>query len=166
MGVYMPGIQNLSQNYIKGMDYYKNKDFQCALHYLQVASKNLTKEDDSRNKVLSALGMVKVFTGDKSGLSLCRNVASTEHFDADVFFHLAKAECKAGYRRQSIKAIISGLKISSSHKGLKNLQLNIGKRRKKAIPFLSRNNSLNIMFGKMTYQSEKNKAKFVTLASR
>jgi len=97
-------------------------------------------------------GLALVYSGDVSGLNLCRYAAAKEAIDATVFQNLVLAELKFRHRKRACATLKRGLSIDPKHRGLLKLRRNMGARRQPCLMFLDRNNPLNKWLGKMTYR--------------
>jgi len=126
-------------------------DHDAALHSFAQANLLTQSDDIFKNKYQSFYGLALVYTGQSRGIRLCHSSAVDETSDGDVFYNLARGELELGNRRTAIEALKRGLDIDESHPGLIHLRQRIGIRRKCALPFLARNNLLNKLIGKLTY---------------
>ena len=80
---------------------------------------------------------------------LCRRAVHLERFNGDVYYNLALAELDLGERRNAIEIMRGGLVIEPEHKGLNELQGKICARKNPTMRFLSRDNVLNRVIGKL-----------------
>ena len=142
------GKSKLDIDYIKGQDLFEKKNYKDALKYFLLATRK-GKASAFKSRYLSAVGVAQVCVGDRSGLTLCRNVAHKEDYDEEVFYNLAYDEMKIGHRRQTVVALEQGLDISPAHKGLKNLYQQLGRRKEPVVSFLPRDSIVNKMCGRL-----------------
>jgi len=99
--------------------------------------------------VLSYYGLSQVFVFNGKGLLLCREAASNEVVEGDVFLNLACAELESGNRKRAIDVIHHGVKIDAENTKLKRACTVLDCRKKYFIFFLSRDNRLNQLVGRM-----------------
>jgi hypothetical protein len=90
---------------------------------------------------------------NSDGLKLCRRAVHLERFNGDVYYNLALAELEAGKRQNAIMVLRSGLVIEPEHQGLNELHDKIDSRKNPTLRFLSRNNPINRVLGKIRSQS-------------
>jgi Flp pilus assembly protein TadD len=88
----------------------------------------------------------------KEGLALCEHSIKVQFYEPENYVNLARVYLLARNRRKAVEALTRALKLNVSHPGARALAREIGWRRPPVIPFLSRNNLLNRLLGKMRYQ--------------
>lgn len=147
-----------SDSFNEGMNHLKNYSIHRAKEYFQLAYESVSKNDSNHNKYESYCGLSRVLTGDRGGIELCRDAVRSEKRDADVYLNLACVEWLFKRRRNSVMALEKGLKIDKRHPGLKNMRKQIGYRQTNVIPFLSRTNILNELFGKLRRKKTEDKS--------
>jgi tetratricopeptide (TPR) repeat protein len=88
--------------------------------------------------------------GDSSGVKLCRKAVVGETRDVEVYYNLAMAEHRLGFRESAYTALRRGLKLDPQHAGLLRLKQQLMLRKKHGfIPGLKRNNIVNRLIGKL-----------------
>jgi hypothetical protein len=145
-------VSDMGQLFRRGLERWHSHDLRGALDCFRQLDQRADREDAYGNLYTSYHGVALVYTGDISGLNLCRQAASVERFQPDVFCNLALAEHKLNHRRRAYQAMMRGLKLDPRHPGLQQLRSQMGVRRRPALPFLARNNLVNRMLGRMTYR--------------
>jgi len=136
----------------EGLVYLAEGDQDNALDSFAIADQKTSREDVYKNKYQSFHGLMLVYAGQSKGIELCRSASASECFDGDVFYNLARAELELNHRRQAVLALRRGLSFDSTHPDLLRLRKRLGVRRGLVIPFLGRDNILNKLLGKLTYQ--------------
>ncbi|MFK5949569.1 MAG: hypothetical protein QM500_12460 [Methylococcales bacterium] len=131
------------------MDFIKVGEYDNARHHFQLAYESVSQQDIYHNKYASYCGLLRLLSGDRSGIDLCRDVARNEYNDGDVFLNLARAEWFLRERKSTVLALKKGLSIDQSHPGIAKMRKDIGLREKQPISFLKRDNILNKTLGKM-----------------
>ena len=102
------------------------------------------------NLVRSYYGLTLVCLGTcDDGVAVCRDAADRELNDPQVFLNLARAAQRCGNRRLALEAISLGKVVDPANPTLRRLRLALGVRRRPVLRFLSRNNVLNVVLGKM-----------------
>ncbi len=131
------------------VDFFYSKSPAEALHYFQLAYESVNRHDIYHNKYASYCGVVRAFNGDRGGLDLCKEVALNEKRDADVLLNLARAEWHFQNRIKAIEALQKGRMINASHPGILKMREQLGVRKHKVLPGITRNHSLNTFLGKL-----------------
>lgn len=138
--------------YKLGIAFFRKKQWRTAARHFSQAERKCPRGDAHLQTYRSWHGVSLVYSGDVSGLNLCRHAASNEHIDATVFQNLTLAELKLRHRKRACATLKRGLTIDPKHRGLIKLRKNMGARRQPSLIFLDRNNPLNKWLGKMTYR--------------
>ncbi len=82
------------------------------------------------------------------GVKYCQISIRANSLDPEHLYNLARIYAERDDRRHAVDAITKGLRLVPSHRRLNALFDELGRRRRPVIPFLSRNNPLNIWLGK------------------
>jgi hypothetical protein len=149
------GAQQVQQEYQLGLAFFKLKRWKTAARHFGLADRRCGRHDVQQRLYRSYQGLSLVYSGDISGLNLCRHTAAKEKIKADVFRNLALAELHFSHRKRAWTAVRLGLRLNPAHAGLLELRRDMGVRRTPCVPFLSRDNLLNKLFGKATYRRVK-----------
>lgn len=135
------GIGNLHRN-----------NYSEAQDYFEKACSSLPPDHPRCAYYQSFIGLARVLQNDISGLEICRLAASRYDLNPDVWCNLAKAEYQSGHRRRAFEAINKGLSVAPHHTELKVFMYLIDSRRRPVLEFLSRDNGINRMLGKLSYR--------------
>ncbi len=138
--------------YEVGIAFFRKKQWRTAARHFSQAQHKGSRDDEHLQLYTSWHGLALVYSGDVSGLNLCRHAAANENIDATVFQNLVLAELKFRHRKRACTALKRGLSINANHRGLLKLRKNMGVRRQPCLIFLGRNNPLNKWLGKVTYR--------------
>ncbi|VAW82770.1 hypothetical protein MNBD_GAMMA14-1487 [hydrothermal vent metagenome] len=138
--------------YDLGIALFRKKRWRTSARHFSQAEHRCSRDDIRLQRYKSWHGLSLVYSGDVSGLNLCRHAAANEHIDATVFQNLALCELKFRHRKRACAAVKRGLAISPKHRGLLKLRKKMGARRQPVLVFLDRNNPLNKWLGKITYR--------------
>lgn len=84
----------------------------------------------------------------KEGLTLCQTALKTDRRAPEVYFCLAQLYLLARARKQAVEAVRQGLAYGPAHAGLLELERQMGVRGNPPLPFLHRDNPLNVRIGK------------------
>lgn len=144
-----------SQLFTQGLDNYQRGDFHSAVPLFQQSINSSSQTHPDRLKYESFYGMTLIRLNYKHiGLEKCRIAAKIESDDSDILLNLAEAEFITGNRLASLQALKNLKAINPEHLGARELRKRMGKRHKfPVIPFLSRDNALNIALGKWLYKN-------------
>jgi tetratricopeptide (TPR) repeat protein len=85
----------------------------------------------------------------KMGLAFCREAATEEFYNPDVFLNLGRVLLEMNRRKDAYQAIAQGLRLQPGHAGLRRELERMGRRRRPTLPFLPRGNPLNVLLGKL-----------------
>ncbi len=124
-----------------------------ALVVLRQLQTGLGKGRPEYNHVRSYYGYTLVCLGEQTeGLAVCRDAAESELNDPVVFYNLARAALRCGQRRLALHAIGLGRVAGPDFAELERLRRRMGVRRQPVLGFLSRDNPLNIILGRMRHR--------------
>ncbi len=124
-----------------------------ALVALRQLQAGLAKGGTDYNRVRSYYGYTLVCLGEQTeGLAVCRDAADSELNDPVVFYNLARAALHCGQRRLALHAIGLGRVAGPGFAELERLRRRMGVRRQPVLRFLSRDNPLNIILGRMRHR--------------
>ena len=131
----------------------KNRDYETAERHFKAAFDSTHQHiglanDGQYNNLLSCYGLAQVLNANEHGILLCREAASNELLNGDVFLNLACAEMASDNRKRAIEAIQLGMEIDPHHARLKHACSRIGCRKQCCFGFLARNHFLNRFFGR------------------
>jgi len=113
---------HLNDDFVAGLKCFRHNDWEGALHLFRLADEQAELDDIYQHRYTSYYGLVRVYMGDKAGVKLCRKAAVGEQNDVEVYYNLAMAENRLGFRESALMALRRGLKIDSGHPGLKHLK--------------------------------------------
>ena len=130
-------------------DALKARDYKAAERAFKKALDSIDEHHEQYNSVLSHYGLAQVLNANKNGLLLCRDAASNEVFDGEVFLNLACAEWESKNRKRAVDAIRHGVKIDAENNQLNHACAKLDCRKKCCFSFLPRSHKLNRLFGRM-----------------
>lgn len=147
------------QSYNSAKDALKKRDHETAERYFKAALDSTHEHvglsnDGQYNDLLSYYGLTMVLNSNENGLLLCREAASNELLNGDVFLNLACAELASNNRKRAIEVIQLGMKIDPYHARLKRACSRIECRKKSCFGFLPREHFLNRFFGRLMRRPE------------
>ncbi len=150
----MINLLSAEDAFSQAVQLYNDKEFGTSIPYFLHAIRKTTKEHKRLNEYIGFYGLCLMKLGNRDeGFNKCIVAAETELNNPEVFLILARAALFMSRRKMSLKAISQGLAIDSNYKDLHNLRRQLGVRRAPAIGFLSRNNFMNILLGRLTYKT-------------
>ena len=139
------------QNYTQALDHFS---------FLVALSK---PSDQHFPKYQSYLGLCQVLLGENEGISLCRESAKSIPDSVSIKCNLALAELQLNKRNNAISALESGIKLDPKNKHLKKLHSRLDTRRKPFLPFVSRDNFINIVVGKISYKANRKRSESIRI---
>ena len=125
------------------------KDYKAAERAFKVAFDSIDEHNGQYNNVLSFYGLAQVLIDNENGLLLCRDAASNEVFEGEVFLNLACAEWQSGNRKRAVDAIRHGIKIDADNHQLNRACAQLDCRKKCCFSFLPRGHKLNRLVGRL-----------------
>ena len=135
------------ERYEKGLKALEVKDYKAAVRDFEEVLSDLDEHDEYYNKVISYVGLAQVLIDNRNGLLVCRDAASSEVMNGDVFLNLACAEWCCNNRRRAIDAIRSGCKIDPENGRLQGANALLDSRKRSVFQHLPPQHSLNRAFG-------------------
>jgi len=138
-----------TQVYQDALKLLKQQDYKAAERAFKKALEAIDEHHDQYNVVLSGYGLSQVLSGNKDGLLTCRDAASNEVFDGEVFLNLACAEWHGYNRKRAIDAIRHGVKIDADNVRLNHACAKLDCRKKCCFSFLPRGHKMNRLFGRL-----------------
>jgi len=84
----------------------------------------------------------------KEGLVLCQAALKADRHAPEVYSCLAQLYLLAKARRQAWEAVRHGLSYGPTHGDLRRLENEMGKRGRPVVPFLHRDNPINVRLGR------------------
>ena len=143
-----------TQTYQNAKNSLKAQDYKAAERDFKKVLETIDEHNEQYNNVLSHYGMLQVLNSNNNGLLLCRDAASNEISDGDVFLNLACAELHSDNRKRAIDAIQHGIKIDENHQQLNRACVKLDCRKKCCFGFLPREHWLNRQFGRLFRRPE------------
>jgi len=137
------------QAYQNAKDSLKAQDYKAAERDFKKVLDGLDEHHEQYNNVLSHYGLVQELNLNENGLLLCRDAASNEAFDGDVFLNLACAEWFSDNRKRAVNAIRHGVKIDADNQRLNHACAILDCRKKCCLSFLPRDHRLNRLLGRL-----------------
>jgi len=86
----------------------------------------------------------------RDGIEICRQALPLESYNADLHLNMARALLVAGRRREAHEQLLRGAGLAPGHAEIYRALHAMGLRRRPAIPFLRRDNPLNVLLGRLT----------------
>jgi hypothetical protein len=100
----------------------------------------------------------------REGLKICLEALSSDRRNPEVYLCLARVYILAGSKRNAIDVIAKGLRHCGKHQGLSELRSELGIRRPPPIPFLPRENTINMRLGRALRKRKQKSASRTTPA--
>jgi hypothetical protein len=145
------------QSFQKGLELFQVND--TGIQTLALFEAALTSDRRSGNKkgearYRSYFGLCMVLRGEnmREGLALCRQAASQEFYNPQMWLNLGRAETTAGHRRRAHRAFVRGVRLAPENSELRAELKRLGMRRPPVLGFLHRDHWLNKWLGKLTWR--------------
>jgi tetratricopeptide (TPR) repeat protein len=146
-------VQAAEESFRQGMTAYEAGRGREAMAFFEAAIK-LEKRFGAtppQARYLSQYGLClgTVMQRKHEGVRYCKEAAHLETYNADIQCNLGRVLLAAGLRKEAYRAFISGLRMDAGHGGIVRELKQMGMRRRSVLPFLARDNRLNIILGRM-----------------
>lgn len=102
-------------------------------------------------RYLSYYGLCLAHDGSQTreGVEFCRQAIALEFFNADLFWNYGRVLLVSERRREAFAAFVKGLSVQKNHQDILRELAKMGWRRPPVLPFLPRENRLNVALGRM-----------------
>jgi len=130
----------------------KEAEYERGLVFLAEAYRNLSKDKQKLSgPLLSFYGLcLALHRGRiKEAAEFCWLGVEKDHYNPDVYHNMARVWIAGRSRRKAVEALEKGLALDPRHPGLRKLRVEMGARKTPVLPFLHRDNPLNVSLGKM-----------------
>lgn len=135
----------------KGLALCREGDWDRGLQLLSSAAEGRQGAAELPGLVYSYLGfgVARHQRRVRDGLKLCEHAVKIQYYEPENHLNLARVQLMLQDRKGAVASIARGLKLDPNHRGLKELRVEIGVRKRPVLPFLSRDNPLNILLGRL-----------------
>lgn len=82
-------------------------------------------------------------------IQACEMAARADRLDPDLLLNLGRVLALAGRRTKALQAFEAGLRMNPEHRALRNELAKLDRRGRPVVPFLHRDNFLNVWLGRM-----------------
>ena len=83
----------------------------------------------------------------KSAMDLCKRALELEFYNSEHYINFMKVYVVAGNRKKALETVEAGLKLHPDDESLLQARRTLGVRARPAVPFLGRNNPINVSLG-------------------
>ena len=84
------------------------------------------------------------------GIRFCQEALNHAFFNPDLCCNLGRLLFRSGRRKEAYEVFLKGYSLQPSHQGIFEELARLGMRRRPVLGFLSRNNPINVVLGRMT----------------
>ena len=137
----------------KGIALCREGDWDRGLQLLSRVAEGRSEGQELPGTVYSYLGygVARYQRRIRDGFKLCEHAVKVQYYEPTNHMNLARVQLLMKDRRGAVSSIARGLKLDPNHRGLKELRVEIGVRKRPIIPFLSRTNPLNVFLGRLRH---------------
>jgi tetratricopeptide (TPR) repeat protein len=90
----------------------------------------------------------------EEAIKMCQSAIQLELYNPDLHWNLGRVLYNAGRRRDAYRVFVQGVRQQPGHRGLVGDIKRMGLRKKAVLPFLHRNNPLNVALGRMRTEAK------------
>jgi tetratricopeptide (TPR) repeat protein len=145
--------QEASRAIREGIRAVKQQEYMTGLTLLSGAySTGSSKMADGLSYYGLALALVE--KKYKAGIEFCRKAIELQFYHGDHYANLARVYVAAGNRKKAVETINEGLRVHPDDADILKLKREIGERSAPVVPFLSRDNPLNVALGRARHARE------------
>jgi hypothetical protein len=151
-GNLLPNEEEDKEALERGIEYCRQGQWEQGLSRLgRLAEKKQTVEMPGLFYSYLGYGIALCQKRFREGLRLCEHSVKVEFFEPENYFNLARTYLLVNNRRGAHKAVVGGLSVDPSHRGLRKLRKSLGRRRPPVIRALSRSHPVNRFLGSLRY---------------
>ncbi len=137
----------------KGYRALEGNDWRAATAFFEAAimlEKRLTpKIPQARYRSYYGLCLGLAKKRHEDAIKMCESALQLELYNPDLHWNLGRVLYNAGRRRDAYRVFVQGVRQQPGHRGLVSDIKRMGLRKKAVLPFLRRNNPLNVVLGRM-----------------
>lgn len=137
----------------RGIQAARQKEYEKGLVYLAEAYRRLSRGPEGKipPAALSYYGLcLAMHKGRvKEAAEFCQIAVEREFYNAEHYLNLGQVWIVGRSRRKAVDALDRGLAIDPNHSELNRARASLGVRKRPVIPFLHRDNPLNVSLGRM-----------------
>lgn len=130
----------------------RQAEYERGLVFLAEAYRHLSREKHRLSgPLLSYYGLcLALHRGRiKEAAEFCSLGVEKDRYNPDAHYNMARVWVAGRSRRKAVDALEKGLALDPKHTGLRKLRAEMGTRKTPVIPFLHRDNPLNVSLGKL-----------------
>ncbi|HUP64009.1 MAG TPA: hypothetical protein VM557_01850 [Thermoanaerobaculia bacterium] len=150
----------------RGIEAVKDEEYLLGLNLLSDAYSGKRNAAVPPPDGLSYLGLCLALVQRKfkPAIEFCEKAIELQFYHPEHYSNLARVYVAAEKRKKAVDAVKRGLKVLPEDEGLARLRDELGQRKSPPIPFLSRNNPLNVLIGRARHAKKAAPAKKKTAA--
>lgn len=140
----------------------REQNFERGLVFLAEAYRRLSARPDTQipASALSYYGLCLALNKGRvrEAAEFCQLAIQREFYGSEHYLNLARVWASGRSRRKAIEALDRGLAVDPNNSALRTYRVELGVRRTPVLPFLHRDNPLNVTLGRMRHTMAKPKA--------
>ncbi len=146
-------VRVAEESFEKGMSAFEQGREGEALAFFEAAIELERKfgEGKPQPRYLSQYGLCLGMVGRQKyeSVRFCQEAVAMEAYNPDLYWNLGRALLTANRRREAYKALVKGLRLQHDHRGIISDLKKMGVRQKPLLPFLPRENPVNVFLGRL-----------------
>jgi predicted Zn-dependent protease len=141
----------------RGRDLVRRRQYSLAHEILaEYCSRQVAHSRPIGATVMAAYGLAVGMTGDlQEGLETCQRALSADRRNAEIWAAVGRLAMHAGIRKKAVDAVARGLALAPRSRDLLELRDALGERHRPAVPFLARDNVVNVRLGRVLHRLRK-----------
>ena len=139
--------KTVENEFNEGLKLLDSKEFISAIECF----KSAYNFEPNNPKYMSYYGLCIAYTegNPQVAIELCNRAIKSESLCSNYYYNLGKVYVQSKNRKKSVAALKKALELDKNNSEIVRLLTRVGMRTKSALPFLSRDNPVNIYFGKL-----------------
>ncbi len=141
----------------RGRDLVRRRQYSLGHEMLaEYCARQVAQDQPIGASVMAAYGLAIGMTGDvREGIETCQRALSADRRNAEIWTAMARLTMQAGMRKKAVDAIARGLALAPRNRELVELRETLGERHRPAVPFLPRDNAVNVRLGRVLHKLRK-----------
>lgn len=146
-----PDQRSASWRLARGIELCRGGDWDNGVSFLVEGAEQSEEKLSGLEYSYLGHGIAKVRRRVEDGLKLCEHAVKVDFCEPDNFLNLARTRLLGRDRKGAWDAVVTGLKLSPTHRELRKMAESLGRRRQPVLASLDRAHPLNRLLGRLRH---------------